>query len=40
VTFVDVPLTGLSDTELYDKLFTDKAVKFLLSASKAAHTGA
>jgi hypothetical protein len=40
VTFVDVSLNGLSDAELYDKLFTDKAVKFLLSASKAAHTGA
>lgn len=40
VTFVDVPLTGISDTELYSKLFTDKAVKFLLKASQAAHAGA
>ncbi|HWT40237.1 MAG TPA: VWA domain-containing protein [Dongiaceae bacterium] len=40
VTFVDVPLTGISDAELYDKLFTDKAVKFLLKASKASHAGA
>ena len=39
VTFVDVPLQGISDTELYDKLFTDKAVKFLLKASQASHAG-
>jgi hypothetical protein len=40
VTFVDMPLTGLSSKEIYDKLFTPKAVKFLNAASKAAHAGA